>query len=329
MSYQHGAGAEIGNDKVKSAVQVDTVVAYIGTAPINLVLGYKEKGLINTPIKLENMPKTQATVGYSSNWDKFTLCEPFDCHFANTIGNVGPIYIINVLDPAVHQKDVKTTVELTFKNGRAEYVTDTIILDTFALSDKVLGTDYSLDYNYTKGAVVIESLNDADPITGTVEASFTEVDPSLVTKDDIIGSVTASGKRTGLQALSKLYIMFNAVLNVLAAPFWSEDPSVYKAMVSAVQKLNGHWDGFVNADIPIYDSNAKEAVDTIKKAEEWADRNGYNNGFSKVCWPQVQYTGRAYHLSTQATVTMQRVDNSHNNIPMPLNFWRRPTLPAT
>lgn len=173
MSYQHGAGAEIGNDKVKSAVQVDTVVAYIGTAPINLVLGYKEKGLINTPIKLENMPKTQATVGYSSNWDKFTLCEPFDCHFANTIGNVGPIYIINVLDPAVHQKDVKTTVELTFKNGRAEYVTDTIILDTFALSDKVLGTDYSLDYNYTKGAVVIESLNDADPITGTVEASFT------------------------------------------------------------------------------------------------------------------------------------------------------------
>ena len=27
MSYQHGAYGEIGNDKVKSAVQVDTVVA--------------------------------------------------------------------------------------------------------------------------------------------------------------------------------------------------------------------------------------------------------------------------------------------------------------
>ena len=77
MSYQHGAYGEIGNDKVKSAVQVDAVVAYIGTAPINLVLGYKEKGLINTPIKLENMPKTQATVGYSSNWNKFTLCDQY------------------------------------------------------------------------------------------------------------------------------------------------------------------------------------------------------------------------------------------------------------
>lgn len=185
-----------------------------------------------------------------------------------------------------------------------------------ALSDKVLGADYSLDYNYTKGAVVIESLSDADPITGTVEASFTEVDPSLVTKSDIIGSVTASGKRTGLQALSKLYTMFNAVLNILAAPFWSEDPDVYKAMISAVQKLNGHWDAFVNADLPIYDSKAKAAIDTLKKAEEWADSNGYNNGFSKVYWPQVQYAGKAYHLSTQATVTMQRVDNSHDSIPM-------------
>ena len=55
MSYQHGAYGEIGNDKVKSAVQVDTVVAYIGTAPINLVLGYKEKGLINTPVSYTHL----------------------------------------------------------------------------------------------------------------------------------------------------------------------------------------------------------------------------------------------------------------------------------
>ena len=299
MSYQHGAYGKIGDDKVKSAVQVDTVVAYIGTAPINLVFGYKEKGLVNTPSKQENMPKTQATVGYSDNWDKFTLCEAFDCHFANTIENVGPIYVINVLDPATHQKDTKTTVELTFKNGRAEYASDTIILDTFALSDKVLGADYSNDYNYTKGTVVIESLNDEDPLTGALEASFSEVDPDQVTKDDIIGSVTAGGKRTGLQALYKLYTMHNAVLNLLAAPFWSEDPDVYKAMIAIVQKLNGHWDGFVNADLPLYDKKTSKAIDTIAKAEEWAEANGYTSGFSKVYWPQVKYGDRVYHLTTQ------------------------------
>lgn len=316
MSYQHGAYGKIGNDKVKSAVQVDTVVAYIGTAPINLVLGYREKGLINTPVKLENMPKTQTTVGYSNNWSKFTLCEAFDCHFANTIENVGPIYIINVLDPAIHRKDTKKTEELTFRNGRAEYASDTIILDTFALADKVLGADYSLDYDYTKGVVVVESLNDAEPITGKVEASFTEVDPSLVTKSDIIGTVTAAGKRTGLQALSKLYTLHNAVLNILAAPFWSEDPDVYKTMISISQKLNGHWDAFVNADIPIYDKATSSEVDTIGAAEKWAEDNGYTSGFSKAYWPQVQYAGKVYHLSTQATATMQRTDNSHNSVPM-------------
>lgn len=316
MGYEHGANGEIGDDKVKSAVQTDTVVAYIGTAPINLISGYKKKGLINTPIKLENMPKTQATVGYSSNWNKFTLCEAFDCHFANIIGNIGPIYIINVLDPDTHQKEDVTTVSLTFKNGRAEYMSDTIILDTFVIADKVRDFDYSVTYNFTSGVVMIESLNAKEPLTGTLEASFNEVDTDLVTKTDIIGSVMENGKRTGLQALSKLYTLHNAVLNVLAAPFWSEEPDVYKAMCSIVQKLNGHWDGFAIGDLPIYDKTTDEAIDTIAKATKWAEEKGFTSGFSKICWPQVKYGGNVYHLSTQTVATIQRVDNSHAGVPM-------------
>ena len=315
MSYQHGAYGVIGNDKVKSATQVDTVVAYVGTAPINLVRGYADKKLLHTPIKLENMPKAQASVGYSINWDKFTLCEAIDCHFANTVGNIGPIYVINVLDPATHQKDSKTNIELAFSNGRAEHASDTVILDTFAVADKVLGVDYSIDYDYQKGKIVIESLNSASPLTGKLQASFSEVDLSKVTKEDIIGTVTANGKRTGLKALPKLYTEHNAVLNILAAPFWSEDPEVYAAMVAATQKVNGHWDAFVNADLPIYDKKKSAAVDTIDKAKEFAKANGYTSGFSKIYWPQVKNGAKVYHLSTHATVTMQRVDNSHDGIP--------------
>lgn len=315
MGYKHGPYGEIGDDKVKSAVQTDTVVAYIGTAPINLISGYKDKGLINTPIKLVNMSKAQATVGYSSDWGKFTLCEPFDYHFANIIENVGPIYIINVLDPEIHQKEEATTVALTFKNGRSEYVSDTIIIDTFVIADKVRDVDYSVTYNYMSGAVIIESLNEAEPLTGTIEASFSEVDTTRVSKTDIIGSVFENGKRTGLQALSKLYTLHNAVLNVLAAPFWSEEPDVYKAMCSIVQKLNGHWDGMVVADIPIYDKTADEAIDTKAKAMEWADKKGYTSGFSKICWPKVKYGDNIYHLSTETVATIQRIDNKNNGIP--------------
>lgn len=314
MQYKHGAYGELGEDKVKSAVQVDTVVAYVGTAPINLISNYSEKGLINTPIKLENMSSTQSTVGYSNNWETYTLCETFDCHFANSIENVGPIYIINVLDPDIHRKEKTETVQLTFKNGRAEYKNELVILDTFILLDKVLGVDYSVTYNYAKGVIVVESLNEV--ISGTIEASFCEIDIEKVTANDIIGNVTELGKYTGLQALSKLYAKYGVILNILAAPFWSENPNVYKAMISIASKINGHWDAFVNADIPIYDKTLNIAVDTIEKAVEWAKNNEYESGFSKIYWPQIQNGDKRYHLSTQATATMQRVDNSHNGIPM-------------
>jgi uncharacterized protein len=314
MSYQHGAYGIIGNDKVKSAIQSSTVVAYIGTAPIHLVPDYDTKQLVDNPIKLQNMPEVLATVGYSSEWAKFTLCEAFDCHFNNQIGNVGPIFIVNVLDPEVHRKEAETSVNLTFKNGRAEFISSTVILDTFVIADKVKGTDFAIDYNYTKGSLVIESMDKEEPLAGTLQASFKEVDPSLITESDIIGTVSAAGKYTGLQALSKLYINHNAVLNILAAPFWSEKPEVYKAMVSVVQKLNGHWDGFVNADIPLVDDSG--IIDTIQKALDWADAKGYNSGLSKICWPQVKNGDTVYHLSTQATVTMLRVDTGHDSIPM-------------
>lgn len=116
--------------------------------------------------------------------------------------------------------------------------------------------DYSLSYNFTKGTVVVQLLKDLE--TDSLECTYNTVDTSAVESDDIIGQETADGQYTGLHAMSLLYQYHNAVLNILAAPGWSHIPEVYKAMVSTVQKLNGHWDGFVNADIPLVDSQSPE-----------------------------------------------------------------------
>jgi hypothetical protein len=88
---------------------------------------------------LTNKSNAQATIGYSDDWSKFTLCEAIDEHFNNEVQNVGPIYIINVLDPDTHKSSSKTTKSLTFVNGRAEFKDSSIILDTFAIADKVEG----------------------------------------------------------------------------------------------------------------------------------------------------------------------------------------------
>lgn len=313
MGYKHGPYGEIGDSKVTTAKQSDVVVAYIGTAPINLIRGYADADLIHMPIKVANMSDVQSKLGYSKNWEDFTLCEAFAEHFDNTVGNVGPIYVVNVLDPDTHRAAEKTTKELSFSNQRAEFESSDIILDTFAIADKVEGVDYSLEYNFTKGTVVVKLLTEV--ADAALQCSFNTVDASAAEAADIIGQTTENGEYTGLHAMKLLYQHHNAVLNALAAPGWSHFPDVYKAMVSIVQKLNGHWDGFVNADIPLEDAEGN-AIDTIAKAIEWKNKNGYTSERSKVYWPKVKDgSGRVFHLSTVGQATMLRVDLSHNGVP--------------
>lgn len=313
MAYKHGAYGELSDSKVQNATQADVVAAYIGTAPINLVRGYADADLINMPIKIANMSDAQAKLGDSTNWEDFTLCEAFAAHFDNTVGNVGPIYVVNVLDPSTHKKAEKTTKELSFSNQRAEFESSDIILDTFAIADKAEGVDYSLSYNFAKGTVIVKLLKESTD--EALQCSYDTVDASAVEAADIIGQTTDEGEYTGLHAMKLLYQYHNAVLNTLAAPGWSHLPEVYRAMVNTVQKLNGHWDGFANADIPLVDSEGK-AIDTIAKAIEWKNANGYTSEFSKVYWPKVKDgNGRIFHLSTVGQATMLRVDLSHDGVP--------------
>ena len=314
MAYKHGAYGEITSSKVTDAKQSTVVAAYIGTAPINLIRGYAGKDLVNMPIKVANMSDVQSKLGYSIDWNSFTLCEAFAEHFDNTVGNVGPIYVVNVLDPTTHKAAAKTTKDLSFSNDRAEFESTDIILDTFAIADKVEGVDFEVNYNYNSGKVVITSLNDNDRLSGDIAVSFVEVDPSKIAYADIIGQKTAAGAYSGLAAIALLYQKENVVANVIAAPGWSQIPEVYTAMVSAANKINGHWDAFVVADIPLVDDGA--LVDTIEKAIAWKATNGYTSEFSKVCWPMVtDGSGRKFHLSTVAAATRQRVDAEHDGVP--------------
>ena len=178
MAYLHGAYGEIGESKVASVTQADVVAAYIGTAPVNLIRGYADKDLVNMPVKITNMSEVQSLVGYSDDWETFTLGSAFAEHFDNTVGNVGPIYIVNVLDPAVHKSAQKTTKALTFTDGKAEFESDKIILDTFAIADKAEGVDYALSYSMAKHTVTVTLLKEADG--AELSATFDTVDTSKV-----------------------------------------------------------------------------------------------------------------------------------------------------
>lgn len=313
-NYKHGTYGEFAASIGRTVSNVGTVAVYVGAAPVNLVRGYADADVVNSPLLLTSWANVKRLMGYSAAWDKFSLCEAFKLHF-NSEENVGPIVVINVLDPAAHKAAADTTEQLSFVNGRATIASDTIILDTLVLADKVEGVDFSVSYDHDKGQVLIDSIGDA-PITGTVDATYSTVDPTAIDAEDIIGGATEAGVYSGFGCVSLVYQTLNLVPNLLVAPGWSHDKAVYAAMVKAATKINGHWDAVAIADIPLVDA-AGETVDTIAKAIKWKTDNGYNGERVKACWPKViDADGAIYHLSTLWAWRQMLVDATHDSIPM-------------
>ncbi len=312
--YKHGAYAELETSIAQNAVQAGTVAVYVGVAPVNLVQGYADAEIVNLPVKINNFTDAQKKIGYSDDWTNFTLGEAVAAHFDNGLENIGPIYCINVLDPNTHKKTEPTNTSITFTNNVAEFASDKVILDTISIESYVKDTDFKVDYNFTTGKVIITSLN--EELKGTVTTAYYEVDLTKITEETIIGGVTADGAYSGLGALQLLYIKENQVCNLLGCPKYSEIPEVYAKMISACQEINGHWQSFFVADIPIVDADGTK-VDTKEKAKTWRTTNGYNSERSEIFWPQFQdvTTKRIFHGSTLAIVTYMKTDFEHDSIP--------------
>ena len=62
--YKHGTYGEYVPSIGTIPATSGTVAVYVGTAPVNLVKGYKEKDLINRPVKVSNL--TEAKIGKAS-----------------------------------------------------------------------------------------------------------------------------------------------------------------------------------------------------------------------------------------------------------------------
>lgn len=458
--YLHGAYAHLDESVVQQAVESSTVPVYFGTAPVGLVRGYADLDVVNSPVKIASLADARAKIGYSDDFGSYTLSEAVAAHFDSDAEGVGPIYVVNVLDPAVHRKSDATVKAVSFVNGRAEIPTDSAILDTlrierpavegkaqtaevradgpagdepsfgyaaaykaagatfedgvigydptgtiapelyhgdyayigiafpapdgataceltigdgspvhvdlstdgdnaykgdpleyFAFADVeggvlapaswevhiswtggdadgtetacrvsrgtdayVEGADYALDYNANAGAVVLSSI-DGRISDGAAKVTYTEMDPSAVDADDIVGMVTADGQYSGIEALALLYQEQFVVPNLLAAPGWSHEKKVYDALVDHSTAINGHWDAFVVADLPLVDEES-QMVDTIAKALAWKAENNYTSERSAVCWPMAEDAdGRRFHVSTLFAVESQRVDQSHDGVP--------------
>lgn len=302
MTYKHGVfGTQIPTTDTLSPLGVSTLPVYIGTAAIQQLDDYSVA--INTPILISSFDDAKAKIGYSDDWATFTLCEAVYAHFKNPIQPIGPIVVINVLNPATH-KVAATPASVVLTNG-VGYINDNVILSSVSITGNVRGTDYSVSYT-SDGRVMIKAIT---TLVSPVTVAYDKVDKTKVTNEELKGGTDPDGKRTGISCLDLVYQKFNMIPTILAAPGWSHIPEIKNELTYKATKLNGHWDLEVIADLEC------TTTKTISAAKTWKSTNLYTDVNLKVCWPKAKLGDKKYWLSTLTVLRMQQTDYANNNIP--------------
>jgi phage tail sheath protein FI len=106
LSYKHGIYIKEAATKLPALSQVEYVTVAIGTAPIHLAT---DPANINQPVLANNLSDFKAQLGYSDDFEKYTLCEVAKSQFE--LYGVTPTVFINVLDPAKHSEEVAEEYE--------------------------------------------------------------------------------------------------------------------------------------------------------------------------------------------------------------------------
>ncbi len=308
--YKHGAFADLmATQDFVAPKGVATLPVYFGRLPVHQLLTFEDK--VNEPILVKSFNDAVTKCGYNdNNWAEFDLCEAIYAHFKNDIQPIGPIVLVNVLDPATMVTPDKTAT-VTITNGIGYIENDKVILNTIEITGKILGTDYSAVYTTDGAKVLITDLKGA--LASPVNVTFNEVNPDSVTKTELIGGVNATtGVRTGISVIDLVYLIHNMVPTIIDAPAWSHEPDVDAALKAAGQKINGHWYAWVNSNL---DATSGTGAETISEATTWKSTNGYDGAGETPCWPMAKNGAKLFHLSTLTTVTMQWVDYNNGNIP--------------
>lgn len=313
--YLHGAYGQVNGAGMRVSNDGQYAIVYIGTAPVHTIEGGASK--VNVPVVVHNIAEARKYFGYSEDYASYTLCEAMYVHLVNK--GVGPLVFINVLDPATHKSEESGSVSKKPQNGRITIPeAESIILDSVTIEDaetakKEKGKDYSITYNIDKRTITVTELSAGALGTEELTVKYDSVDPGKVEASDVIGSSDGLGLNTGLFAVRNVYQTTGFIPSLLLCPGFSSLPEVNRAMYENSIKINGHWNAYMYADLPITEKG--QAV-TMDKAKTFKDTNGYTCENEKVFFPLSQgIDGNVYHMSVLAAANFQELLMEEDGIP--------------
>ncbi|MBQ7478242.1 MAG: phage tail sheath family protein [Selenomonadaceae bacterium] len=310
MAYKHGIYPSETPTSLRPMVNVDSgVVVAVGTAPVHLAA---EPAEANRPILCYTYAEAVKQLGYSSDFDQYTLCEVMSAQFV--LFGMAPVVFINVLDPLKHKTSV-SQAEVPLVKGVAK-VTDAVIKATLKVKDGIGGNtlveneDYTAEFDDDGVLVITDIAGGEDSGLENFAVSYDKIDPSLVTAADIIGGISlTTGQAKGLELIEEVFPRFRIVPGTILAPKYSTDPAVAAVMKAKATNINTVFRALAIADIDT------EEVGSYTEAPEYKNKNNLIDTALVVTYPKVSLGGTQYHLSTQLAAAMNRTDYDHGDIP--------------
>ncbi|MDY4147227.1 MAG: phage tail sheath family protein [Acidaminococcus fermentans] len=307
MAYKHGVYVSEVPTSVVPMTETDAGLPVVfGTAPVHLAT---EPAAANRPQICYSYDEAVKAFGYSSDWEKYTLCEVLYSQFS--LFARGPVVLVNVLDPKKHKKHIADQ-SVTLTDGQAT-IEDAVLVDTLEVkkndgtSTLVKGTDYEAEHD-DDGNLVLTIL--AKGVTGTVKVSYDALDATAVTADDIVGGVdTDTGAYKGLECLNQVFPLTGLIPGFVLAPGWSDDPTVAAVMVAKAANINEHFRALALTDI-----STKE-VKKYSDAPEWKKKNNYTSANQVALWPCFKLGDKVFHGSTELLGVAATVDSNNDDIP--------------
>ena len=219
-------------------------VVVLGIAPINMgdLTSVNRAELIMTPTEAqEKFGGINNIEGYSISTTLYTFMQLF---------GIKPVICINVLDPTRHKKTI-SALNHDIEKGRVKLKEIGILVDSLNISNGGTAIPNSeFDYFFdSEGKLNLEFEN--QELT-TLMIGFDCLDPTLVTKDDIIGGIDAVTLETkGLEVLGTIFQKYSMIPSVVIAPGFSHEPEVRAILDTKASKIGGKWGAISIVDLPI------------------------------------------------------------------------------
>ncbi len=310
--YKHGVYiSEVPTSLIAPIEGTAGLQVIIGTAPVNMLAEPEEA--VNKPLLVHSYKEAVGAVGYSSDFEKYTLCESISANFQ--VVNTAPLVLINVLDPAKHSTDMPET-EVDVIDGIAQVQQIGILVNKLNVKNgdtaMKLDKDYTVLFNNDGTMNIILLDGGAGDGAASLTVSGKLLDASKVTDADIVGGVDiAAEKETGMEVIRQIYPKLAMTPGILLAPRFSRSAVVAAAIQAKTKEINGVFKAVCIVDIDSTETGAQKYTG-VKQTKE---RQAVNDPNTYAVWPFAKAGDVVYSGSTLAGALTAYTDAVNNDIP--------------